>query len=237
MLEAMRQLLKLEELDGEIATLDAALATMQEEREVLEQDEVKAAGVVSTSQELLETRELDMRRLEGHMQDREAVLERLDQRTSQVTSKQAYDALALEMAEAREAKSGFETETLLVMESIDESSAALGSAKAAVVALAKRATDRRAELTSAEEGAVAERSSLAERRAKDAERLDGKLLARYDRTGLRRRPAVTVFAGTACPICHTAVPAQRLIEIRRADEIYACADCHRLFLPSHAFDD
>jgi predicted nucleic acid-binding Zn-ribbon protein len=205
LLEAMRQLLKLEELDGEIATLDAALATMQEERQVLGQDEVKAAGVVSASQEILETRELDMRRLEGHMLDREAVLERLNERTSQVTSKQAYDALALEMAEAREAKSGFETETLLVMEAIDESSVDLGSAEAAVVALAKR--------------------------------LDGKLLARYDRTGLRRRPAVTVFAGTACPICHTGVPAQRLIEIRRADEIYACADCHRLFLPSHAFDD
>lgn len=237
MIEEMRQLLTMGEIDGRIATADAALAAMVEERASLDRDEEKAAEAVTAARESLEAHDRELRGIESQIEDQEALLDRLNESSSQVVSKQAYDALVHETDGARESKSDLETRALEVMEAIDEAGSALADAEIAQSELAARATERRADIGASEERDQADRSASSERKTKQAERIDSRLLARYERIGLRRRPVVVVLVDTSCPACHIVVPPQRLIEIRRADEIYACGGCLRLLLPGQVLDD
>ena len=236
-IEGMRHLLQMEEIDGQIAAADAALAAMAEERAGLAREEGEAEEAVSAARQVLEAQDRELRGLESQIQDQDTLLDRLNERSSQVVSKQAYDALVHETDDARESKSVLETRALEVMEAVDEAGSALADAETAQSELASRATERRADIGVLEEREQADGSASSERRIKQVERTDSKLLARYERVGLRRRPVVVVLVATSCPACHIVVPPQRLIEIRRADEIYACSGCLRLLLPGHVFDD
>jgi hypothetical protein len=58
--------------------------------------------------------------------------------------------------------------------------------------------------------------------------LDAKLLARYERIALRRRPAVTIVSAGTCQGCRVGIPPQTVIEIQRGEEPISCPNCNRI---------
>jgi predicted nucleic acid-binding Zn-ribbon protein len=234
LLQSMRQLIVIRDIDEEIAGVGADLSRIPQEREAIEGELASAREALAQVRERLEREEIEERRLESQMREQEALLQRLNAQSAQVTSPQAYQALQHELEHAGAASSDFETRALLLMESIDQLRGEVAAAKDRLERAEAQTPIRLDELSVREERLRAEREALLERREKACQRLDAGLLAHYERVAQQRRPAVGVFEGKVCPECRIAVPTMRASEIQRAEKVHACSSCHRLLVPARA---
>jgi predicted nucleic acid-binding Zn-ribbon protein len=234
LLQNMRQLVLIRDIDEELAAVDEELARIPEERQSIEGELALAGEALAQAKQLLADHELEERRLEASMSEQEALLERLNAQTSQVASPQAYEALQHEIEHASGASSEFETRALELMEAIDRERGEVAAAQERLRRAEEETPARLDELIQREKRRAAERETLVERRQKSCQRLDSRLLAHYERIALKRRPAVGVFEAEVCPVCGVAVPTQRASEIRGARAVYACSGCHRLLVPAQA---
>ena len=234
MLQNMRQLILISEIDEGIADVGAKLAGIPEEREAIGQELVAAREALAQAKQLLESQEVEERRLESRMREQEALLKRLTDQSAQVTSSQAYEALQHELEHASTASSEFETRALELMESIDQVRGELAAAGDRLQGAEERTPTQLDELTEREKRLTAEREALLERREKACQQLDSSLLAHYERVVQQRRPAIGIFEGEVCPVCRIAVPTSRASEIQRAQKVHACSGCRRLLVPAQA---
>ncbi len=230
----MRQLVLIRDVDEELAAVDEELARIPEDRQSTEDELALAGETLAQARQLLADQELEERRLEARMSEQEALLERLNAQTSQVTSPQAYAALQHEIEHASEASSEFETRALELMEAIDRGRGEVAAAEDRLRRAEEETPAQLDELTQRERRRVAERETLVERRQKSCQCLDSRLLAHYERVAVKRRPAVGVFETEVCPVCGVAVPTQRASEIKSARAVHACSSCHRLLVPAQA---
>jgi len=230
----MRQLIVIRDLDEELAVVGGDLTRIPEERQTIERELVVARETLTQAKELLASEEVEERRLEGKMREQEALLQRLNAQSSQVTSSQAYEALQHELEQAGTASSEFETRALELMESIDQVRGELTAAEDRLQRAEERAPNQLEELSVREKRRTAEREALLERREKACQSLDASLLAHYERVAQQRRPAVGIVEGGICPECRIALPTMRANEIQRAEKVHACSSCHRLLVPVQA---
>jgi len=237
LLDSLRRLLSLQELDSAIAVLDGGLVELPGRREAIARGIVEAKESVAAAAELLESQERDERRLEGDMRQQEALGERLNAQSVQVQSTQAYEALQHEIQHASEASSRFETEALELMEAIDEARTRLAQAKEHLAELEKSELGQLEELARDEAELSAQRAERLEARRGECEGIDPKSLASYERIAGSRQPAVIALTEKFCPACRIAVPPQRIMEITRGDAVHVCSSCQRLLISSRALDE
>jgi predicted nucleic acid-binding Zn-ribbon protein len=233
----MRQLILLRDIDEEIAGVGSGLARIPEERETIERELVEARETLAQAKQLLEDQEAEERRLEGRMREQEALLQRLNAQSVQVTSSQAYEALQHELDNAGRASSEFETRALELMEAIDQVRGEVAAAESRLQEAEERSPAQLDEISRREGQLTAERETLLERREKACQRLDAQLLAHYERVAQKRRPAVGIFEGKVCPECRIALPTMRASEIQRAERVHACSSCQRLLVPVQALSE
>jgi predicted nucleic acid-binding Zn-ribbon protein len=230
----MRQLIVIRDIDEEIAVVTRELGRIPEERETIERELLAARETLAQAKARLESEEVEERRLEGKMREQEALLQRLNAQSAQITSPHAYEALQHELEHAGTASSEFETRALELMESIDQVRGELAAAEGRLQRAEERTPTQLDELSVREKRLTAEREALLERREKACQRLDASLLAHYERVAQQRRPAVGIFEGEVCPECRITLPTMRASEIQRAQKVHACSSCHRLLVPVQA---
>ena len=236
-LQSMRQLVLIRDIDEEIADVDSRLAGIPEERETVERELVAAREALQQAKQSLDHQEVEERRLEGKMREQEALLQRLNAQSSQVTSSHAYEALQHELENAGRASSEFETRALELMESIDQLRGELAAAESRLLESEERGPAQLEEISERERQLTEQHQTLLERREKACQHLDARLLAHYERVAQQRRPAVGIFEGTVCPECRIALPTSRASEIQRAEKVHACSSCQRLLVPVRALSD
>jgi predicted nucleic acid-binding Zn-ribbon protein len=230
LLESLRQLVKVQAVDDELAIADAELAKLPGERSAVAAAIQQAKDAIAAAQTLRESEELEERRLEADMREQEALMERLTAQSGQVTSTQAYEALEHEMGAAHDAGSAFETRALELMEAIDRAGAQLSEAERTFGELEGAAPAQLGQIAEREQRFQGERSVLLLRREKETDGIERDLFQHYERIAARYAPAVVVLPDKACPKCQMAVPAQRAAEIRRAEAVYECGGCRRLLV-------
>jgi predicted nucleic acid-binding Zn-ribbon protein len=234
LLQNMRQLVLIRDIDAEMAVVVGDLARIPEERETVERELAAAGEALAQAKQLLADQEVEERRLEASMREQEALLQRLNAQSSLVTSPHAYEALQHELENAARASSEFETRALELMEAIDRVRGELAAAEGRLRRAEEETPVRLDEISQRERRLTVERETLLERRLKACQRLDASLLAHYERVAQQRRPAVGIFEGELCPECRIAVPTMRASEIQRAQKVHACSSCHRLLVPVQA---
>jgi len=237
MQETMRRLLATQVIDGEILDVRAGLEQIPLERSAIGAAIVRAGEVVAAGRSLLEREELEERQLESQMRDQEALLQKLDGQSSQVTSTQAYEALQHETEHANSLKSEFETRALELMEAIDTANSDLTRSQGALADLESSAPGQLDSLSSREVDLGDRLSDLGERRSEVVSEIDPKILARYDRILAKRQPAVCILSSSSCPECRIVLPRQAYSEIRRGEQIHSCTSCLRLLIPDHMAGD
>lgn len=236
MLDSLRRLLRIQDLDTRIGTLKTALEEIPGQRDAIARGITEAKARVAAAVELLETEERDERRLEIEMRQQEALEERLNAQSSQVHSTQAYEALQHEIQHASEAGSSFETQALELMEAMDEARTGLAAARQHLQELEEAEPGRREEIDGEEATLSSERAKLLEERAGECEGVEPKSLATYERIARSRQPAVVALTEKSCPACRIAVPPQRLREIARGDAVHGCSNCQRLLISARALE-
>lgn len=237
MQDSMRQLLVVQRIDTAIAGAEAELARIPAERDSIAAEVAGARELVDTHRATVETAELEERHLESKMRDQEALLARLNDQCSQVSSTQAYDALQHEIEHATNAGSECETRALELMETIDDARSQLAAAEEKLESLENAAPDQLDEIATREARHESDRAAHLEERAKEITIVDATVLRRYDRIATIRRPAVTVLVTDACPECNIKLPRQVVSQVRHAEELHNCSNCQRLLVPASIVGD
>ena len=237
MLQSLRQLMKLQAVDGEIAAAETELAKLPGERSAIAAAIQNAKDAIGVAKDLRESEEREERRLEADMREQEALMERLNSQSGQVASTQAYEALQHEIDAAHQAGSEFETRALELMEAIDQARSQISQAEKTFGELEKAAPRELAEIGERQLRFETQRSELLAQREKESVGVGQELLTRYERIALRHKPAVIVLLDKACPLCQMVVPAQRVSEIKRCAAVHGCGSCQRLLVSPRALEE
>lgn len=234
MLDSLQQLIDLQQIDDELEAAEVERAGLPGRRDQLATEREVAEARINDAGEAMQAAEVQQRAAEIELEDKEALLGKLEGQQFQVKSNDAYTALLREMDEARAAISVAETRILEAMERIETAGAererAEREAKAvfAHVSASKGAFDAREKELEAR---------LAQQRAAREElcsRVPGEMLAQYERIASSRRPAVAKVRNEICQGCRTTIPPQLHLELLRMEQLVTCTHCRRILSPDSA---
>ena len=230
MVEGLKHLLELQKLDDELLGLEREQAGLPGRRARIAEERSAAEEQLVAARQALDEAGAGQREAERSLQDREALLRRLEGQQHQVKTNEAYTALLHEMEAARQAISDCETRILESMEAIE-------AARAEVVAAESAQREANARLEKEERTLEAREPELAQgiealrvRRQAICARVARELLSLYDRVSTRRRPAVVKISREICEGCRVDIPPQSYIEILRGERVIACGHCQRILV-------
>ena len=228
MIEEIRKLLRLEEIDLRIREAQRELAAFPAEREAAEQAAAVDRQAIAAARALLEEREGVHRQLETELQDADQLVEKLDAQVYEVTSKQAMEAIQSELAAAKGRKSDLEDRTLEVLDALDEAGTGIEEAE-------KQERERTAERESAETARSARETelhatleSLETARAEAAGSVLAEALQRYEDSRRKAWPVLAKVETKSCPACRIVIGAQKWNEINVGTKLATCGSCHRI---------
>lgn len=237
MIEGLRQLIDLQQLDDELfADEEENKALPARRQELSERREAVEAELEAARQQLREL-EAEQRRAETAVQDAQALHTRLEGQQFQVKSNDAYTALLHEIEQAKEAISAGETQILEAMEAIDAGRERLAAAERQAEATLSGVAEQERSIDEREKQLTARIAELSEQRVAKCDAVDAELLAHYMRIGKRRRPVLARVQKETCLGCRVKIPPQMQIELLRGDELLTCSTCHRILIHDRVFGE
>lgn len=235
--EGLRELIDLQKLDDDLHVAEAEWGRLPDRRAKLASEREEAAAKVAAGREALQAAEADLRGAESEVQDKEALLQKLEGQQFQVKSNEAYTALLSEMEQAREAISECETRILEAMEAIETAREEFVGAEQEQEAVVGRATAGEKALDGREKELDARLAELRGARGTLLGQVDADLRRHYERAAARHRPAVAHVRRGICQGCRVSVPAQLQIELMRGERLITCNSCQRILIAENGLDD
>jgi predicted nucleic acid-binding Zn-ribbon protein len=235
-IEGLRQLVRLQDLDAELHRAEQESAGLPARRAALVEKLAAAELRESQAGEALTLAEASQRRAETERQDREALHKKLEGQQFQVKSNEAYTALLHEMEAARRAISDCETRILEAMVAIDAAHSERAAAREQLAQVRAQGEKDVAVLDAREQELGARIGELREQRGALAAGVDASLREQYERIASRHRPALASVRGGICQGCRVDVPAQLQIELLRGEKLQRCLSCHRILIPAKVLE-
>lgn len=234
MVEGLKRLVELQKLDDELVMLEEEHRGLPARREALAAQQTAAEQRLGASREALRAAEAGQRQAERELQDREAVVAKLEGQQHQVKTNEAYTALLREIEHAREAISSCETSILEAMEAIEACAAEVSAAEAAAKGARERAESEERALA-VREGELALRiAALRERRGEAKGQIERGLVELYERVAVRKRPAVVIVTRGMCTGCRVDIPPQSVVDLQSRKRVVTCERCQRILVPADA---
>lgn len=222
----VEELLSLQEMDVEIASVRRELRELETERSdwedriaELERREREAAGKLATQ-------DASMRAAERTVNAGRATLKRLQQRAQEIHNMREHLASRAEVEAARENLDLAETNLLEAMQAQERARAEQDAAAAAVAEARAEASERLGQI-GARHDELTERLAIErDRRENRALRIDDSVRTLYDRVrGGRSTRALAPLVDGVCGSCYTSIPLQRQAEIRAGRALFVCEAC------------
>lgn len=228
----MDQLLELQTLDNELIALKEEQAALPERRQRIQEARDRGEVRLVEARQGVVDAEAVQRKFEATLQDREALLKKLEGQQLQIKSNEAYTALLHEMDAAKQGISDSETGILEGMETLESARDALARAESEVAEAGENldADGRALDARESELDAGIARAGKA--REQVCPHVEPKLLEQYERISARRRPAVVRVTKEICAGCRFGIPPQAIIEILRGERVVTCGNCNRILAPS-----
>lgn len=231
MLEGLAQLIELQALDGALAKAEGDLGKLPEARNVCAVRRDTAAARLEEAKAGVAAAEGVQRAAETEMQDKEALLAKLDNQQHQVKSNDAYAVLLREMEEAKEAISVAETQILEAMDTIESAGTSFVDVEKEVAALEEHVSSEEAGLDVREKELGEQAEALRGKRQAIQDQVPPELALQYERIAKRCTPAVAHVINEICQGCRMNIPPQLHIELMNATQVHVCPNCRRILIP------
>ncbi|MFQ5508777.1 MAG: zinc ribbon domain-containing protein [Leptospirillia bacterium] len=234
MQDQLRLLLELQEVDEAIAR--ARIQQKKLPEKVAEEYSAfsEAEQEVQEAEAAFAEREKARRGLEAELAENEAHMVRLKSHIKEITNTREYQAYIQEMDGIQATIGKLEEQILTLLTDADQLKETLEGYR--VVLEERRAVYEAerakvdAELGVIEEDVVRQ----ATERSNRADKVDKKLLRRYERIAQTMRHALVGIEGYTCSGCKLNVPPQLVSEVKRGEDIHQCPQCHRLLFAPEA---
>ena len=225
MKESLLQLLKLQEVDKKLFSLEEAKEKYPAEIDLRRSKIAEARSKLSKLEADNEEQEKKQRHCEREIESSKASLREREERFSVVTTNKEYDALQLEIEMCKKTIAEHETQRLEAigkLEGIQEQIADEQEAFEEVRAVEQERIDE----LEGQLGTMQEQIDEVEKgREVVAKSIDDQLLQTYKRKKGRRGIRVAAIHKHACGACYYQMPAQMLNEVRIGDRVISCESC------------
>ena len=225
MKESLLQLLKLQEVDKKLFSLEEAKEKYPAEIDLRRSKIAEARSKLSKLEADSEEHEKKQRHCEREIESSKTSLREREERFSVVTTNKEYDALQLEIEMCKKTIAEHETQRLEAigkLEGIQEQIADEQEAFEEVRAVEQERIDE----LEGQLGTMQEQIDEVEKgREVVAKSIDDQLLQTYKRKKGRRGIRVAAIHKHACGACYYQMPAQMLNEVRIGDRVISCESC------------
>ena len=225
MKEGLLQLLKLQEIDKEIFSLEEAKEKYPSEIGK-RQSEIEDARVhLAELEAKLAEFEKQQRHSEREIETSKVNLQEHEARFAIVTTNKEYDALQLEIEACKTTLSDHETQLLGAIEGIQQAQERIEEEKGAYEEV-RQVQQERIDKLQGQLNTMQQQVDTVEKRRRDvAKGIDAKLLTTYERKKGRRGVRVAAVRKGACGCCFHQMPAQIHSEIRHGERLINCESC------------
>jgi len=229
LIEELRHLIALQELDKEIRALSQALEEIPAN---LRELEAKLAAVQQEKQEeeqKVEELQTQHRQLESEMVMMDDSISRSRERLMEIKDNIEYKAMLREIAFREDRKDQKETEILELLEIIEVHHQTLAQQQEAIITLQRQIEGLRAEVEEQMATVNQQIQELTARRPQVLQQISPNLLKRYEFIRERRNgTAIAEVRQGVCLACHMSLPPQQFIELQKEQEILSCPHCQRI---------
>ena len=225
MKDGLLQLLKLQEVDKQLFSLEEAKEKYPTEIGERQREIDSAGSHLAELESTLAEYEKQQRQSEREIEAGKVDLQEHEARFAVVTTNKEYDALQLEIEACKTKLADSETQLLEAVEGIQKIQEQIEEEKGAFEEIRRAQQERIDELQGQLNTMQEQVDSVEENRQTVAKDIDPKLLTTYERKKSRRGIRVAAIRKGACGGCFHQMPAQVRSEVRRGERIINCESC------------
>lgn len=227
----IQTLCQLQKIDTQYESIGSQLESSPNSLLELEQQLSELQSKLEGAENQLNICEKKQRTYESDIKDNEQHIQRSREKTKSIKSNKEYQALLKEIEETEKKNIVLEEEVLKCMYEKEESSVILQQEKDKFHSLQEKYADekkiydvRRKEIEQQYEKLASEKTVL-------AKQLPENIKKRYDYLRkVSNGVAVGFVEKGTCTACHTIIPPQYVIELRKSKEINYCMTCQRFLI-------
>jgi predicted nucleic acid-binding Zn-ribbon protein len=237
MLDVIEKLLILQDRDRKIGHLQAELARIEPERQMLKAKATGTQAHLEAAKQRVKELESNRKSLELEVESKKQQIERYANQQLQTRKNEEYRALAHEIETCKKAIFEIENREIELMEQSEAAQKEVARASQAAIEAKKLLDEQVEQLAKREANLKQELTSLDANRGEIAAAVDESARNRYER--LVRSKGENVVVGInhgVCGGCHMRLPAQVLVGCRAQQDLVACTNCGRILYFSPDMD-
>lgn len=222
-------LVKLQEIDGQIIAIKKLLKEIPEEIDRLYASCRAAKGVIEAAEDEVKRAELKRKEIDIEVEARKAALVKLQQNQSAVKANKEYTAILSEIDNVKKEISALEDRELEEMEVIETKKGLIPPKKEAMKIEEEKFKVIKGEKEKEVAGLKEDLAKLEETRLGIVGGVSSGWIGIYQKLLIQKGGlAVVKLLGGNCQGCHTDLPPQFIIEVRRGDKVITCPNCDRI---------
>jgi predicted nucleic acid-binding Zn-ribbon protein len=227
MQELHAALLALQELDGEIARAEEALAVFDPRITELDAPVLAIEREIEATRHKLDEQRAAAERLAANAQQKRSRLDGYEERLSRTRTSREESTLRVEIDLVRRALDADASDIRQTSEQITRLDLKIDDLERQAAKVRQDIAPQRNELLQARQAAEDELVALRDRRENQAVRLDPQSRRLYERLrgGRTRTVLAPLTEGGACGNCFNVLPVQEQALVRRGDVLHRCESC------------
>lgn len=231
MKEVVNNLIKLQDIDHRLNELKMQKGDLPQLIETVGEDIKEKKGETERLKEQSEKMQSDRKLYEKEIEASKALFKKYEDQLYQVKTNKEYDAISLEMDTKKMEIEGLEEKILKTMEEDQEIDNKLKVLAEEVATSETQFKEYEKELEEISQITQKEESKLLKEREKIAKNIEPRLFKQYERIAKAKEGiAVAPIKKSSCGGCFSAIPPQKIVEIRELNRLYTCEYCGRILV-------
>ncbi len=231
MLEQLKKLYEIQQIDSEITELESQKEALLESLQGLEAKTEELTDQINSISIDVERATRDARDLEATVEADKMKIKKWENRLNDIRNQREYQALSRETENARRLTKDNEAKILEHWEQKEKHQGDLEKAKAELESVRSKVTEEKTGSDSSSSDLEGKLASLQGSRSELSPDVNASLLKRYDQVRLKRRgQGLSVASNGTCQSCHMMLPPQLYNTVLRGDSIQTCPACLRFLI-------
>lgn len=231
MKEVVNNLIKLQDIDHRLNELKMQKGDLPQLIETVGEDIKEKKAEAEQLKEQREKMESDRKLYEKEIEASKGLFKKYEDQLYQVKTNKEYDAISLEMDTKKMEIEGLEEKILKTMEDDQELEKEVQVLSEEVSTLESQYAEYEKELEEISQITQKEENKLLKEREKIAKNIEPRLFKQYERIGKAKEGiAVAPIKKASCGGCYSAIPPQKIVEIRELNRLYTCEYCGRILV-------
>lgn len=227
--EDLKKLIRLQEVDAEIAGYRARTDAFPAKSRALDDMLANAIAGVDSAKQRIQASQVQRKEHESRVADLEAKISKYREQLMTVKTNEEYKAMTREIEFSQDKVRAEEDQILAIMENAEALETDLKKAEAVLAEGQVQVASERAALEELNAKDLLTLQSYEEERRSLAESVTGDVIAQYERVRKARGGvALAAAAAEQCVVCHVKMRPQRFQDVRRNDTIISCDSCGRI---------